>query len=48
MAEEKPTQTTPEPRIGIEDNDTLQYVLEHVRGAMPSSISAPAYADDEA
>lgn len=30
-----------------DDLNMLEYVLEHVRGATPSSLSAPVFAEDE-
>lgn len=48
MAEEKQTAETSEPQVPKDDTVALQYVLEHVRGATPSSLSVPVLADDEA
>lgn len=49
MAEEKQTEeeVTIEPQLHKDDIDALRYVLEHVRGATPSSLSAPVFADEE-
>lgn len=50
MAEEKHTEKEEiitEPQLHADDIDMLRYVLEHVRGATPSSLSAPVFADEE-
>lgn len=47
MTEEKQTEIITQTTMPQDDVAALKYVLEHVRGTMPSSLSAPVLADDE-